>query len=76
MTEPRQAMEILAYSELLIACQANGCSHVFQPTIDEPATDPVEDWAKRMTDLAYEAGWSVSVDGRVLCPTHRAAGKR
>ena len=75
MNNPLQAMETLAYSELLITCQMDGCNHVFQPTLNEPATDPVDDWAKRMTELARKAGWSVSVDGRVLCPIHGVAGK-
>lgn len=75
MNEPDQVIETLAYSELLITCQADGCSHVFQPTLDEPATDPVEVWAKRMTGLARKAGWAVGIDGRVLCPIHGTAGK-
>ncbi|MCW7539769.1 hypothetical protein OOT46_18190 [Aquabacterium sp. A7-Y] len=42
MSKPEDAMEAIAYSELLIACQVDGCTHVFQPTLDEPASDPVE----------------------------------
>lgn len=70
MNMREDAMETLAYSELLITCQVDGCSNVFQPTLDEPATDPVEEWAKDMSDRARKAGWSVSNDGRVLCPIH------
>ena len=70
MNQPEDAMETLAYSELLISCQVDGCSSVFQPTLDEPATDPVEEWACDMTNRARKAGWSISADGQVLCPTH------
>lgn len=75
MNKPLDNMEVLAYSELLIACQANGCSNVFQPTLDQPATDPVEEWAKDMTSRARAAGWSVSPDGDVLCPLHGTPGR-
>lgn len=70
MNKPEDAMETLAYSELLISCQMDGCSNVFQPALDEPATDPVEEWACHMTSRARRAGWSVGADGRVLCPRH------
>ncbi len=75
MSKPEDAIETLAYSELLISCQVDGCTSVFQPTLDEPATDPVEEWAKEMTNRARKVGWSVSADGQVLCPKH-AAPKR
>ena len=61
----------VAYTELLIACQVDGCPNVFQKSLEEPATDPVELWATAMAKLAREAGWSTDATGRVLCPTHR-----
>ncbi|ANH68025.1 hypothetical protein [Mitsuaria sp. 7] len=64
------AVANLAYCELLITCQVGGCRGLFQPTLDERATDPVEEWAATMAERARQAGWSVSVDGRVLCPGH------
>lgn len=76
MSKPEEAMETLAYSELLISCQVEGCGSVFQPTLDEPATDPVEEWAKGMANRAREAGWSESADGRVLCPKHGTSTTR
>ena len=75
MTKLENAIETLAYSELLISCQVGGCSNVFQPTLDQPATDPVEEWANDMANRALEAGWSVSTDGRALCPTHGTPGQ-
>jgi hypothetical protein len=70
MSKTEDAIQSLAYAELLIACQIDGCGNVFQPTLTEPATDPVERWAERMANRARQVGWSVNGAGRVLCPIH------
>jgi hypothetical protein len=59
-----------ACAELLISCQVDGCQNIFSKTLEEPATDPVEVWAAKMTKLAHESGWSYDADGKVLCPQH------
>ena len=52
-------IEALAFAELIISCQSAGCLNLFERTIVEPATDPVDQWAKNMAELAREAGWSI-----------------
>jgi hypothetical protein len=63
----------LAFAELLICCQVDGCPNVFEATLKERASDPVDDWADRMAKLAREAGWLAEESGRVVCPTHARA---
>lgn len=70
MTFPDDAIEALADAELLIACQMAGCWHVFQKGLEDPALDPVEDWATKMAELARDSGWSVGNHGQISCPGH------
>lgn len=71
MRNIKKSVQDLAYTELLVICKVRACLNLFEPSLDEPATDPVDDWAESMAERAIEAGWSADVDGRVLCPTHR-----
>lgn len=64
------AIETQAFGELLITCQALGCFRIFEPCLEQPAFDPVEDWAHRMTALATAEGWTGDFSGKVLCPLH------
>lgn len=70
MSELPDPIETLAFTELLISCQAESCPNVFQKSLEEPATDPVEMWSRKMARLAREAGWVSDSTGLVLCPTH------
>lgn len=70
MSKKIDHLENIAYCELLISCQYDGCHSILEKSIDEPATDPVEEWAKRMAVHAREMGWSSDCEGRVLCPIH------
>jgi hypothetical protein len=63
-------LEEMAFCELLISCQWDECGTIFQSSIDEPATDPVEIWAANMAQRAAESGWIADGSGRVLCPNH------
>jgi YD repeat-containing protein len=54
---------------LLIACQLNGCSNVFRPTLTEPASDPVEEWAERMANAADSVSYAYDNAGRLNRPT-------
>ena len=63
-------LEETAYNELIVMCQRDGCGDLFQPSLDIPATDPVEDWARAIAEGARSAGWSTDDDGRPLCPRH------
>ena len=76
MINYENAIKKSAYSELLILCQTEGCNCVFQPTLDDPATDPVEDWSEKMAKLAVKQGWSANEDGQVMCPTHGSSKQR
>jgi len=60
----------IAYTELVIACAAPGCSSIFEPSLSEPATDPVEAWAVDMAGRARQAGWRAGPLATVLCPAH------
>lgn len=71
MKNIKQSIQDLAYTELLIKCKVKGCLNLFEPSLDEPATDPVDDWAEKLAQRAIQAGWSADADGRVLCPSHR-----
>jgi hypothetical protein len=64
-----------AYTELLISCQADGCLMFFPETIKEPASDPVDMWAKTMAQFARASGWSSNASGKVLCPEHADLSK-
>lgn len=64
------AIVALAYAEPLIACQMAGCWHVFQESLEDPAIDPVVDWASKRAGLARDSGWSAGSAGRILCPRH------
>jgi hypothetical protein len=66
----KQSIQDLAYIEIIVSCQVKGCLELFEPSLDEPATDPVDDWAENMARRAIQAGWSADADGLVLCPSH------
>jgi hypothetical protein len=71
MKNIKQFIQDLAYTEILIKCKVKGCLNLFEPSLDEPATDPVDDWAEKMAQRAMQTGWSADTSGRVLCPSHR-----
>jgi hypothetical protein len=66
----------IACAELLISCQVDECQNLLAQTLEQPATDPIDVWAKLMSKHAHEAGWSSDADGRVLCPQHAHLGKQ
>lgn len=71
MKNIKQSIQDLAYTEIFVKCQVKGCLNLFEPSLDEPATEPVDDWAENMAQRAMQAGWSADANGCVLCPTHR-----
>ncbi|GKT26109.1 hypothetical protein [Acidovorax sp. SUPP3334] len=73
MNELNDPIESLAFAELIISCQVDGCLNIFQKSLDEPATDPVEKWSVKMSGLARAAGWASDPTGKVLCPIHANA---
>ena len=70
MNDPQDIIEDLAFAELLITCQMPGCQSLLQQSAEEPATDPVDEWATRMARFACDDGWAVDESGRVLCTMH------
>lgn len=68
--ETRDAIWKQAFCELMISCQHPGCSQIFEPSLAEAATDPVEDWADSMTRRARGKGWKVGKTGAVECEGH------
>ena len=52
MRNIKQTIHDLADTEILIKCRAAGCLNLFEPSLNEPATDPVDDWAEDMTERA------------------------
>lgn len=73
MRESSDPIEALAFAELVIACQFDGCRNIFEKSLEQPATDPVHEWSIDMARSARENGWSADPAGRVLCPTHAGA---
>lgn len=73
MKSTEDPIATLAFAEIFISCQMDKCPEIFWPSVEEHATDPVDEWASRMTTRARAAGWMSSSDGLVLCPIH---GKR
>ncbi|MDA8448048.1 hypothetical protein [Paracidovorax valerianellae] len=73
MSELNDPIENLAFAELIISCQMDGCLNIFQKSLEEPATDPVEKWSAKMSGLARAAGWGSDRKGKVLCPIHANA---
>jgi len=71
MKNIRQSIQDLAYTEILVKCKVTACLSLFEPSLNEPATDPVDDWAEDMAQRAMQAGWSADAAGQVLCPSHR-----
>lgn len=70
LTTRQARLQEIVHGELLLQCGAESCGQVFAPTLEEPASDPVEPWADRMASRALEAGWSVGKDGHARCPMH------
>lgn len=64
------AIEEMAFNELLISCQFDGCDIIYEPSILKPATDPVEAWAAEMAEGAIQSGWTVNESGAVFCKKH------
>jgi hypothetical protein len=67
---PTDPIEDLAFTVILVGCETPGCQNIFEPSLIEPFTDPIELWAADIAVRAREAGWSTGVDGGVLCPAH------
>ena len=63
-------IEDLAFTVILVSCQTPGCQAIFEPSLNEPFTDPIESWASDIAVRARQAGWSAGGDGTVHCPTH------
>jgi hypothetical protein len=71
MSSIEQAIQDVAYGEIFLVCKVADCLKLFEPSLNEPATDPVDKWAEDIARRAFNAGWSVDASGRVLCPEHR-----
>jgi len=71
MNSIEEAIREVTYVEILVTCKAAGCLKLFEPSLKEPAADPVDKWAEDMARRAFNAGWSADTSGRVLCPEHR-----
>jgi hypothetical protein len=57
MSDFQDPIEVLAYCELLICCQMLGCSNIFEPSLANPAIDPVEiGQSKRQSTRANQGG--------------------
>jgi len=63
-------IEDLAFTVILVSCQAPACQNIFEPSLIEPFTDPIELWAVDIAVRARQAGWSAGADGAVHCPAH------
>jgi len=73
MSASGDPIEALAFTELVIACQVDGCRNIFEKSLEQPATDPVHEWSCSMARSARVGGWSADPAGRVLCPVHARA---
>ena len=71
MSNFERAIEDHAYVQVIINCSVGGCLTLFEPSLDEPFTDPIDEWAKEMAKRAVDAGWAADTSGKVLCPKHR-----
>ncbi len=65
-SEKTDAIREMAYIELMIYCEEEGCVEVFA----KRPTAPEEEWAERFAREARDAGWATDAKGRVLCPEH------
>ncbi len=54
------------YLEIWLCCENKECVNDFETNSD--AKDPMEIWARVNSVLAVSQGWTVSSNGRVLCP--------
>lgn len=70
MNLSKDPIALLAYSELMISCQVNGCIEDLQESLVTTASDPVDEWANSMSEKARSLGWSSDSNGSVLCPKH------
>ena len=68
--EGRDRLEEIPFNELILACTYEGCSNILEYTIENPAKDPVDVWAKSVSALARSEGWTTGKFGNVLCPEH------
>ncbi|WP_158279171.1 hypothetical protein [Acidovorax sp. CF316] len=67
---PTDPIEDIAYTVIIVSCQTPGCLNLFEPSLAEPFTDPIDQWAAEIAVRARKAGWTVGSDGCVHCPTH------
>jgi len=58
----------MAYCVTMISCEYQDCASLFDTPDSDPCADPVEEWSHREALRARSAGWSVSPEGKVLCP--------
>jgi len=63
-------IEDLAFTVILVSCHTPACQNIFEPSLIEPFTDPIEQWAVDIAVRARQAGWSAGADGTVHCPAH------
>lgn len=71
MNRIERSIQEVAYGEIFLTCKAVGCLNLCEPSLKEPATDPVDKWAEDIARRAFIAGWSTDASGRVLCPKHQ-----
>ena len=55
------------YVEIWLGCENEKCLNDFETNSD--AKDPMEVWSKENGNLAIAQGWTVSSNGRILCPS-------
>ena len=67
---PTDPIEDLAFTVILVSCQTHGCQNIFEPSLIEPFTEPIELWAADIAVRARQAGWRTGTDGAVHCPAH------
>jgi len=67
---PTDPIEDLAYTVIIVRCQTPGCLNMFEPSLDEPFTHPIDSWATEIAVRARQAGWINGADGSVHCPAH------
>ncbi len=62
-------IEDMAFCEIFIACDAENCQNIFEPTLNEGVRRDMDSWSKEMARRARFAGW-ISISDKVFCPIH------
>jgi hypothetical protein len=53
------------YLETMLDCEGESCDSIYAP--DTQASDPMDEWASRNSNLADLQGWKIDHSGKVLC---------